>query len=201
MVNLTLMNKYKRILPASLALSVLLLTGTLLAQATPPKSPPAGSTFEQRLAQRKAERAVQLEENDVRRLENRCRGAQSAMITLQQQLTTTFNERADKYSVIDGKIWIAIGELKLAGVDTFSLEKQLTKYQELVTTFNTTGKEYLQALDDAIVINCASDVSGFAALLETSRLYRQQARAQSEAIRVHLVDNVKPEITKLGEGL
>lgn len=173
---------------------------TVFAQ-TAPKAPPAGSSHEQRLEQRKKERAIVLEDVDARRLEQRCKGAQTNLIAIQQEVTTVADARRKKYDTIDAKLWVTIGQLKLAGADTFDLQKYQTEYLKQVAAFNTLTKDYLQTLDDTVVINCEADPVGFKALLETNRLYLKQIREQSEVIRLYLVDTVKPEISKLGEGL
>ncbi len=55
-----------------------------------------------------------------------------------------------------------------------------------------TAANYQQTLDDMVVINCKADIIGFKALLETSRIYLVQLREQSNNIRTHIVDDIKP---------
>jgi len=183
------------------AIVLLGLTGGVAYAQTAPQPTPAGSTFEQRLAQRKSERTITLDDKDIRRIESRCKGSQSTLITIQQELAKTIEERKTQHLKIDGKLWIAIGQLKIANQDTFELEGLKASYNKQVATFDDLTKEYTQAIDDTIVVNCVTDPQGFKAVVETARIYLQEVRKQSGVIRAHLLDSVKPALSKSGEKL
>ncbi len=187
-----------RIVVVGLVLAVIG-TGNIATADT--KSPPAGSTFEQRLAQRKKEQNIKLEKRDQARIEQRCVSAQTAITSLQQQLSEPINTRHKQYKNIDAKVWIAVGQLKLAGQDTFTLEKHQISYNKQRVQFEKLTAEYVQTLDDAVVINCKADPVGFVSLIETARSYLDQIRTQSEAIRTTTVNNVKPELNNMGAKL
>lgn len=180
---------------------VLAIVGTANIATADTKSPPAGSTFAQRLAQRKKEQNIKLEKRDQARIEQRCVSAQTAITSLQQQLSEPINTRHKQYKNIDAKVWIAVGQLKLAGQDTFTLEKHQISYNKQRAQFEKLTTEYVQTLDDAVVINCKADPAGFKALIETARSYLDQIRAQSDAIRTTTVNNVKPELNNMGARL
>ncbi len=184
-----------------LALVLLVSLGSGVFVEAQVASPPAGSTFEQRLAQRKSEQKISLEEKDATRLSKRCSNAKTTINGLQQKLSETVSNRRKTYETIDAKLWVGIGQHKLAGQDTFALEKQQAIYRQQIDKFNVLSAEYLQTIDDIVVLNCQTDVIGFKALLETSRSYLTQIRAHNEVMRVHVVNNIKPELSNLGQKL
>lgn len=163
---------------------------------SPPKAAKPGSSFKQRLAHRKAERKIRLAEDDVRRLESKCVDAQNNIRSLQQKASTVLNNRTRVYQRVDAKLWIIIGQLKLAEKDTFNLEKQRSKYAASISKFQSTGNQYRQVLDDLTIINCQADPVGFKALLDTARIYQSQLRNQSETIRSQVVNEIKNTLSQ-----
>jgi len=191
------MVKSKRIASVfSILLTLPLTFGGIVSAQAQPAAPAAGSTAAQRLDQRKKERNIQLSDQDQRRLQQTCTNAIGKIRALQSTTNTMFDTRTKVYQQIDGKLWIAIGQLKLAGQDTFELEKRRAILADKISTFQTNAQNYRQTLDDIVVLNCAADVVGFRALLDTARLYHTQLETQAKDIRTYLVDNIK---TKLSE--
>lgn len=178
---------------------VLVGTGSLVSAQTSPKKPPSGGTFEQRLVQRKSERKVQLDDRDQRRLTQRCTRTQQKVRELQQVTSKVADTRAKVYDQIDGKLWVTIGRLKLAEVDTFSLQRQRSTLESKVEGFNTVMGYYQQTLDDIAVINCQADIVGFKALVDTSRIYHKDLRARSADIRTYIIDEIKQNLDHLQE--
>lgn len=171
---------------------LVLQTAIVSAQTVVPPAAPAGSSLEQRVAQRKAEKPVTLEQRDQQRIISQCTNAQSKLRALKQQSTTVIDNRVKIYRQVDAKLWITIGKLKLAGKDTFELEKQRNALAQSVATFQSTAQQYQQVLDDAALINCKSDPAGFKSLLETARDYRKALRSQITQIREAVVNQIKP---------
>jgi len=162
-----------------------------IAYAADPATPPAGSSFEARLAQRKAEQNITLEEKDQKRLEQTCVNVQSKIRTINQSATTVINDRNLSYKRVDAKLWVTIGRLKLATQDTFELEKQRTSFAQQINDFQTTGSNYTQTLDDIQLINCQADPVGFKALLETARFYHKQLISQANAVHAYVANDIK----------
>jgi len=186
-------HKIRNLLAAGASAAVLTGVGVAVAQ-TPPAAPPPGGTFAQRLEQRKRERNVQMIEKDQKRLAQRCVAIQGDVREIQQKATPIVNNRAKVYQRIDAKLWVTIGQLKLADRDTFDLEKERGGFTERAAAFQVTAANYLQTLDDMIVINCQADIVGFKALLDTARLYQGQVRTQSADIRSYVIDTIKPTL-------
>lgn len=163
------------------------------AQAPPATAAP-GSTLDQRVAQRKAERNVVLVQKDQVRLTSTCVAAQTKIRALQQKTTSAVAEHVKTNQQIDAKLWVMIGKLKIAEKDTFQFEKQRVALAEKFGAFQQTGQNYNQALDDMAAINCRADLVGFKALLDTARIYRTQLRDQSTDIRNYINNDIKPAL-------
>lgn len=185
-----------------LTLALISVGGSVARAQTSPAPPPAGSNFQQRLAQRKQERRIQLDERQQRRLDQRCTRAQQQIRSLQQSTAQLADKRNRVYShQIDGKLWVIIGMLKIAGKDTFRLEQQLAEFATKAEGFKTVMGYYTQTLDDIAVINCQADVVGFKALLDTARLYHGNLRTRSADIRSYVVDQIKPTLNNFAREL
>jgi hypothetical protein len=180
------------------------LTGVLLSVITVDAMPPdtaAGSTLQQRIDQRKAEQKVKLDAKQLARYAQRCASTQNITRTLQDQLNPIVINRAKVYQQIDGKIWIAIGQLKLAEKDTFNLEKQRATLAAKVAEYDKTMANYKQTLDDITVMNCKADVEGFVALVATARQYHEEIRKQVNDIKAYTVDTIKISLSDFSTAL
>ena len=186
------MKKFSRFALGLMFLALLAVsTSQSVLAASVPANPPAGSSYTDRLAQRKAERDIKLDAKDAKRLGEQCTGAQGKIRTVYQGVTKTLEERKKAYHQVDAKLWVTIGRLKLADRDTFELEKQRSNLADKINDFQTTSSNYTQTLDDIQLINCKADVVGFKALLETARIYRQQVLDKSSAIHDYIVNDIK----------
>ncbi len=172
-----------------LSLSIILLVSS--AQAAAPAQTTAGATLEQRIAQRKAEFPAPLDEKVAKRFQTVCSQSQSKIRVIQSDTRSIQSERAKVYSLIEAKVYVTIGKLKLANVDTFKLESAQTKYAMEIDTFNSLMTGYQQALDDILVINCAADVVAFNALVQTARSYDKALGEQAKLINGTVIDDIK----------
>lgn len=179
----------------------ILRAGDLAAQAVPPAPTPAGSSLDQRVAQRKTERAIVLDERATKKLESSCVGSQTKFRSIQNEILDIEKSREEVYRAIEGKVWVAIGRLKVAGKDTFNLETSQLDYTKKTTKFLETFNQFKQAIDDILIINCASDPTAFMAYVETIRLLHEDIAAQAPVINKHLVDNLRPLISQYSEEL
>lgn len=177
-----------------------LMAATAGAQ-TPPADAPAGSSLEQRVAQRKKERAVALDQNTTERLQNRCTDAQGKIRSIRGSYTTSSNKRNDVYKDIDAKLWIIIGSLKLIDKDTFTLEQQRLELLKQIKAFDNASVQMRQTLDDITAINCKADPAGFKSLLETAKIYNSQVRSSFVSIKTYIVDQIKPTLSSLANDL
>lgn len=183
---------------AGAAVTTLFLIGGIgVARAvSPPVPAAAGSSLEQRLAQRKTETGTVLTDIDRVRLVETCTAAQAKLRLIQNDALARLDKHTKAYNKIDARLWITIGQLKLAGEDTFQLEKLHLTLVDKSANFLQLSTNYEQALDDALVINCKADPTGFKSLLDTSRAYYDLLRKQSVDIHSYVVDSIKPDLAK-----
>lgn len=194
--------KIYKLLLVSLGTILLAVTlGHVVHAQTAPAAPPAGSTLEQRISQRKAERTIKLEKKDETRLIAQCDKTQTKLRDVQQQAAGAATNRAKTYQQIDAQLWIIIGRLKLAEKDTFKLEKARGQLSEKAAIFQAIGDNYRQSLDDSVVINCQADPAGFKALLETTKIYYGQWRDQATNIKTFLINDIKPALSEHAKSL
>lgn len=173
---------------------IILLSGMTQAQSAPGNAP-AGSTLEQRIAQRKQERQTNLDEKATKRVQDRCVRTQNKIRSISKSYTDSSDNRNNVYRKIDAKLWMTIGSLKLVNQDTFKLEQQRLELAKKVQAFDNGSAQMRQALGDAAAINCASDPNGFMALIETVRQYNAQIRESFKDIKNYVVDQIKPTLT------
>jgi hypothetical protein len=159
-----------------------------------PATPPAGSSFDQRLALRKQEQNVQLTQDQTQQLQDQCLNSQGLIRKLLVTTTPTIHNRNNVYLKIDGTVWVDIGQLKLANKDTFQLEQERLALAQDMANFKTTGNNYIQTLNDLLAINCQADITGFKALLDTARNFYQLLQNQSSIIYNYTVNTTQPTI-------
>lgn len=176
------------------SLFVIFLVSGSASAAIAPATPPAGSTFDQRLAQRKAEQKITLDPKVQERLIQKCRAAQTVITTLIHDTEPIINNRNSTYQKIDAKLWVMVGQLKLANKDTFKFEQQHAEYVKKIATFQATGANFRQSLDDLVVVNCQADIVGFKAILETARAYYTQLYNQTADNNNYVLNTIKPTI-------
>lgn len=181
-------------------LALALALETAKAQSVPPNAAP-GISLKQRIAQRKAEVKVRLDQKSAKRLQTTCKNGQAKIRIFRNDSNTIINNREEVYRKIDAKLWVMVGGLKLINQDTFTLEKQRSDLSRRIVTFENTANQFQQTLDDLIAINCQADVVGFSALLETSRKYFAALSIQSTGIKNFTIDSVKKTLAAHSEAL
>lgn len=177
-----------------------LTTNTVIALGTP-ANPPDGSTFDQRLAQRKLEQNEQLDAQTQQHIQQLCKKEQTSIVNVQSKTTDLISKRSSAFQHIDGVLLVSIGQLKLATKDTFTLEKNRASMVQKMTNFLTTAAYYKQTLGDIQVVNCQADAVGFQALLDTARAYQTQMRTQSQDISNFITDTIQPALRIFGNQL
>lgn len=189
------MKKLSQIALGSASLLLLVVaTTTVTRAASDPKPAASGSTFAERVEQRKQEQSIVLTDTDQKRLISTCQNAQGKITQAQPAVPATLASYTKVYGQINAKLYVAIGQLQLASEDTFNLEKQRLAFVDKLTDFQTIAANYTQTLDDLVVINCQADPIGFKALLETARTYYKQLIAKAAENRDYVVNTIKPTL-------
>lgn len=173
---------------------------TAVALGTPVNAS-AGSTFEQRVAQRKQEQNEQLDTQTQQHIQGICITEQASIRNLQSKATDLVNKRNAAYQQIDGFTLVSIGQLKLASQDTFTLEKSRVTMVQKMTDFLTTAGNYQQTLGDLLTVDCKADVVGFQSLLDTARAYQAELKTQSQETASYITDTIIPALQTFGAQL
>lgn len=198
MINYILNNKYKYL---ALAVLVLLIFIPTIAMAADPSPPAPGSTLEQRIAQRKQEQQIVLDENQTKRIQKQCKAAQVRLNSVIKDITKLSDNRSSTYRNVDGATFVAIGKLKIATKDTFALQQNKDEFAKQVAQFESTTAQYKQAIEDASLMNCEADPVGFMAMITTARSYNSILSTQSKVINAIVADKIKPQLESFSKEL
>lgn len=179
----------------------LLFIGVHLPVNARPSEPASGSSLDQRIELRKADRDVSLDESEERRLERRCTQVQSSVRQLQNSKAQMLNRRADVYNRISGQTWLALGGVRLADGDVFALKRHALNFDEKVEDFNSNAELFNQAIRDALQMNCEADAVGFKALIETIQEYDRILLGLANDIRSLVNNDIRNELERLGNSI
>jgi len=180
---------------AIVAITLLCTSAGIAVAASAPADPPAGGTLQQRVDQRKQEQAITLSANDQKRIVSNCVLSQAKVRAVQTATVNTVASYTKVYGVIDANLWGIVGQLKLAGKDTYVLEKDHLDFVAKVAAFQATATNYQQSLDDTVLMNCSADPVGFESLVFTARAYYAQLRSEADGINDNVVNVIKPELS------
>lgn len=193
----------KSFLPVLLAASVIslvLLTSNASA-ISQPKDTKSGSSLSQRIAQRKKERGIKLDQVEKERLVSVCNVSQTHIRDLRDSYVPVADKRSKAYNQIDAKLWVIIGGLKYIEFDTFGLERQRVQLLSKINHYEKLYDQFNEALDDAVNMNCKGDAVGFKSLIETARIYNVQIRDQINDITNFTNDEVRKTLSGITETL
>lgn len=166
-----------------------------------PKNTKSGSGLKQRIAQRKKERGIKLDETDRARLEGICHVSQTNIRDLRDSYVPVADKRSKTYNQVDSKLWVIIGGLKYIEFDTFSLERQRVQLLSKINNYEKLYNQFNEALNDAVNMNCKADVVGFKALIETARIYNVQIKDQLNDITGFTNDQIRKTLSAVTETL
>ena len=198
MINYFINNKYKYL---ALAFLVLIIFVPTIAMAADPSPPAPGSTLEQRVAQRKQEQQITLDETQTKRVQKQCKAAQVRLNSVIKDITKLSDNRSNTYRNVDGATLVAIGKLKIATKDTFALQQNRDEFAKQVAQFEATIAQYKQAIEDASLMNCEADPVGFMAMIATARSYNSMLSTQSKTISAVVSDKIKPQLETFSKEL
>jgi hypothetical protein len=158
--------------------------------ATPP-DPESSTTLEQRIDQRKKAYKAQLSAAQQQAIKTKCSLAQTTIQDLQTKDTAAATARRETYTDLATQLNDVIGQLKKMGVDTTQLETSQKQFNDAINIYLTDAVAYRTATNDAVVMDCAKDPSGFEANLMALRQLRSQLAIEAANIKV-----VRPALIK-----
>lgn len=157
--------------------------------------------LEQRLKKRKEAMKLRLSNSDKVRLQNRCQAAQGALSSVQGRIQGIQTSRTQVYGNLTQRLTDLSAKLALNGVDTTELNQAIAELETQVEAFNTALTNYIQAVTDLALMQCADDAEGFKASLEQARQLQQELRQAGLAIKALMQDKIKPLLVEIREQL
>ena len=156
---------------------------------------------EARAEQRREKIAERLSEEGQARIAERCIAAQEKLNTALTRLAEVSENRNAKYTALMEKLGSVATKLSEAGVDTGELETSVTQTQTLIDEFIADFDNYTNVLDDTISLDCQDNPQDFKLALEDAKLVRLDMINSSQAINMHVKENVKTILLDIKSGL
>lgn len=141
--------------------------------AEAPDTPEEASARAERIEHAKVAFPIRLSEKEQTRLASRCAKAQEKLTKIAYALDTRSLIITKKYDLIEVHLIAVQKRLTVQQIDTSIIDLLLTNFQKLTSQYDTALLDYHNALDDAVVVDCASEPETFKALLEDVRTKRQ----------------------------
>lgn len=161
-----------------------------------------------RLEKRKAELKIKLTNAEKLSIQNKCKAAQGFVSSVKGRVKGIETSRTEVYGNILDHLTDLSAKLKNKGIDTKTLDGEITTLQDKIQTFNTDLATYKQAVSDLAAMDCKADADGFKASLQAARTALETVNKDSQAVRSYVKDTIKPSLktirgeleTKTGEG-
>jgi hypothetical protein len=136
-----------------------------------------------------------------RKIRTKCKVAQTKIGTLQSNVATVLEKRTDVYTGFNTKLNELVAKLKVANVDTASLEASIAELNILATTASTSFTEYTTILSDMTNMDCETDPQGFAALLTEARSLRASVLTAQNNVISQLRQQIKTDLEEAKKSL
>ncbi len=171
--------KYLSIPLCALIGAMIMAAQTLPAQAedvflVEPADTSQTTTKDQRISQRKTELKVQISEQSLKTLAQKCEKVQKVVAALKTKDDKTLTTRHDFYTSSANKLNYIVDNLKKQGISSTTLESAGQPFGVAVNKYLADAQAYKTAIDDLASMDCAKDPTGFRATI----LSAQQLRAQ-----------------------
>ncbi len=148
----------------------------------------------ERVEKRKAEVKTALTTVQQKRVQTRCKGAQTLLAINAEKAAKIQTNRDKIHTDILDKLTKLEVKLATGGVDTTTFKEQIASLKTKVETFKTDSAAYLQTVQDTAALDCQADPVGFKASLEASRAALKKLQTDAVAIRTTLAQEIKPRL-------
>jgi hypothetical protein len=172
-------------------------TTTTTTTQTEETSAEAKAKRKARLDKAKLDFKVKLTAVASARIKERCVNAQSQVAKLNDKFGNSVTKRTKAYEALQSRLDKLVTKLKEKGVDTATLEQQITELDTKITTYNTDLDAYKQSLVDLKEVDCKTDPDAFKAALEASRAAHVKIVEDVTGIRTFLKDTIKPTLKEI----
>lgn len=134
---------------------------------------------------------------ETKRIQLKCKGAQSVVGKLQQKFGSKAKPRTEAYANLQERLDSLIIKLQTHEVDTSKLEEQITELKTKIEKFTNDLETYKQAIVDLKDVACKDDPAGFQAALEAARVAHDALKDDIKAIRTYLVGTIRPTLQSI----
>ena len=152
------------------------------------------TTVADRVAKRKTELKTKLTTVQQKRVQSRCKNAQTLLKVTIEKATKVQANRDKIHADLLNKLTNLETKLVASGVDTTELKAQITDLQTKVNTFKTDSAAYIQAAQDTAATDCQTDPVAFKASLEDARATLKKLQVDAVAIRTTFAQEIKPRL-------
>ncbi len=157
--------------------------------------------FEHRIDTLKTKFKVRLEVSEKLHLKGKCKAAQAVVGKHQGKFGTSITVRTQAYTELQKNLDKLVEKLKTKGVDTATLESQITELKSKIDTYKTDLDAYKQTLADLKKVDCASDQDAFMAALDAARAARDKLISDVVGIKTYLKGTIKPTLVNIRKSL
>lgn len=155
----------------------------------------------ERLEAYKEKAAERLTAAEERRITGACKAAQTKTARLTSEVDSIAQKRRNAYDSVSTKLADITAKLIAAGVDTTELSAAVDEFNVQATAFLAAIDAYKVTISDLSEMDCELDAEGFKAALSAAKEQRVALISSSQALRVHLNDNIKPVLTAIRASL
>ena len=135
-----------------------------------------------RIQQRIETYNVSLSSSEKKRLVQRCVAAQSKISAVRAKTVAAADKRRETYHAITTLIVGIVQRLQSHDVDAKGIQNALQSVQTKTSKFEADYGAYLNALDDARLLDCQAHPDGFKAALEDARAQRKNLLADMQDV-------------------
>ena len=165
-----------------------------------PSSLEQSTSLPQRIAQYKQSAALHLANVQLQNIAKKCSRAQTILQKVKTKDITNAEIRRQTYTGLATQLNALIGRLERQNVDTAGLKSSQAKFNGSISQYLSDYESYKTALDDAVVMDCASDPAGFEAALIDARQLRSKLAKDSAQIKA-LVPSLAKDLSASRDAL
>ena len=155
----------------------------------------------ERLENYKARVEARLDFAEERRIQARCKGAQTVSLRLAENITRVKQNREKAYQSVVEKLNSLVDKLEAAGVNSSSLDSAVQSLDGEIAVFISTLGDYETILSDLTELDCEEDPTAFKAALEVAKQQRVLLVSSSQSLRQYFNDTIKPELVEIRQSL
>lgn len=157
--------------------------------------------LDQRVTERLKRLDTNLNDNQIRVIEARCKAAQNKLKALRkvaEVYSSTQNERVDK--ILDNLARLS-ENLKSQGMDAGSIDKNIREIKQLEENISSTYEDYLLAIDDSATINCQTSPEGFRLSVDDAKGQFSDLRELRNSLRDLIKVELRQTLTDIRNNL